>query len=484
MKINKWICLCLAGGWLLLAGCVSREPVADVVLHSYPAIFPDYKGVTIPCNISPLRFMLEGDGVEKTVVVVEGGEASLVVEGEAAQAFGLSESKWRALLEQSKGDSLRVKVYARQDGKWISYLPFSWYVAADEVDPYLVYRLIEPGYELWNRMGIYQRDLTSFQETPILTNDLTGYNCMNCHTFNARKPEQMLFHLREKYSGTYIAGAKGVNKLTLPVVNGKPQSLVYPSWHPSGRFVAFSLNQTKQAFHMNDRNRVEVFDLASDVVVYDLEEQKILTDSLLMDTSVFETFPSFSPDGETLYFCAAEVQEMPRDFEKVQYSLCSIHFDGQSGCFGTEVDTLYNSRIENGSVSFPRLSPDGRMLAFTVSGYGNFSIWHKDADLWLLDLSTGEKHPMTAANSDDVESYHSWSSNGRWMVFSSRRLDGLYTHPYLVHIDEAGKVGKPFVVPQEEPSFYKQMMYSFNIPEFVQGKVEVDAREVQKFLSE
>lgn len=484
MKINKWIWQYMAGGWLLLAGCVSREPVADVVLDSYPVIFPDYKDVTIPCNIAPLRFMLEEDNVEKTVVVVEGGEAPLVVEGEAEQAFDLSKSKWRALLEQSKSDSLRVKVYARQGGKWKSYLPFNWYVSTDEVDPYLVYRLIEPGYELWNRMGIYQRDLTSFRETPVLTNDLTDYNCMNCHAFNARNPERMLFHLREKHSGTYIADAKGVSKLTLPIINGKPQSLVYPSWHPSGRFVAFSLNQTKQAFHMNDRNRIEVFDLASDVVVYDLEEQRILTDSLLMRASAFETFPSFSPDGKTLYFCSADAQEMPRDFEKVRYSLCSIRFDEQSGSFGTQVDTLYNSRIENGSVSFPRLSPDGRMLAFTVSGYGNFSIWHKDADLWLLDLTTGEKHPMAAANSDDVESYHSWSSNGRWLVFSSRRLDGLYTHPYLVHIDETGKLGKPFVIPQEDPSFYKYMMYSFNIPELVQGKVEVDKRNVQKFVSE
>ena len=87
----------------------------------------------------------------------------------------------------------------------------------------------------------------------------------------------------------------------------------------------------------------------------------------------------------------------------------------------------------------PGFPPDGKQLVFTLSEYGNFSIWHKDADLYRIDLDSGVMHRMDEVNSDDVESYHSWSSNSRWLVFSSRRIDGLYTRPYLVHIDENGK---------------------------------------------
>ena len=83
-------------------------------------------------------------------------------------------------------------------------------------------------------------------------------------------------------------------------------------------------------FHQNDRNRIEVFDFSSDVVVYDLERDAVLTDSLLMKQTAFETFPAFSPDGKKLYFCSAEAKTLPYEFDQVKYSLCSIDFDAES----------------------------------------------------------------------------------------------------------------------------------------------------------
>lgn len=232
---------------------------------------------------------------------------------------------------------------------------------------------------------------------------------------------------------------------------------------------------------MNDPNRIEVYDLKSDVVVYDTEKHEIITSSLLHGMDAFESFPSFSPDGRTMYFCSAEyVEEMPFDFEDVHYSLCSISFDPETRSFGTQVDTLYNARTEGYSVSFPRVSPDGKYLMFTLSDYGGFSIWHKDADLYLMDLSTGNYFPMENANSQDADSYHSWSSNSRWVVFSSRRIDGLYTRPHIAYVSETGEVGKTFVLPQKDVDFYHRFMYSYNVPEFVKGKVKDNRREIKK----
>lgn len=144
--------------------------------------------------------------------------------------------------------------------------------------------------------------------------------------------------------------------------------------------------------------------------------------------------------------------------------------------FGTKVDTLYNAHSDDRSASFPRVSPDGRYLMFTKSGYGNFSIWHKDADLYLVDLASKQIRPLDEVNSKDVESYHSWSSNSRWFVFGSRRLDGLYTRPFIAYMGKDGKAGKPFLVPQKDPNFYSRFMKSYNIPEFVKGKVKVRSR--------
>ena len=136
------------------------------------------------------------------------------------------------------------------------------------------------------------------------------------------------------------------------------------------------------------------------------------------------------------------------------------------------------------SISFARPSPDGKYIMFTLSDYGNFSIWHKEADLWLYDLKDGSLREMKEVNSDDVESYHSWSSEGTWFVFSSRRLDGLYTRPFFASIDKEGNITKPFLLPQCKPlEFYNMNLYSYNVPEFITEKVDWDLKKVEKALN-
>jgi Tol biopolymer transport system component len=341
----------------------------------------------------------------------------------------------------------------------------------------LAYRLIPPGYELWDEMGIYQRNLTNFDETPIIENTSTKKNCVNCHSFCMQDPDKMLLHMREKVAGTIMITDGKAEKLNTKT-DQTVSALVYPSWHPSGKYVAFSTNTTNQAFHVNDRNRIEVYDTESDVVVYDVNKKEIITTEALFSKNAFETFPTFSPDGKTLYFCTAVADTMPIKYRSIKYNLCSISFDPDNRTFGNEVDTLFNAAAIDKTISFPRVSPDGRFLMFTLFDYGNFSIWHKEADLYIMDLMSGEIKPLDAVNSDDTESYHSWSSNSRWFVFSSRRHDGLYTHPYIAHIDEKGNVSKPFMLPQKDAEFYFKFMKSFNIPEMVKGKVKKSPREI------
>ena len=383
---------------------------------------------------------------------------------------------WEKLLTAAKGKQVEVSVLTEEKGKWNAFLPFHIRVSEDPIDPYIAYRLIDPGYQLWNEMGIYQRELSSFDQEPILENRLTDNNCMNCHSFCMQDPDKMLFHVRAKYGCTVFVDGDRIETLDTKT-DRTISALVYPSWHPSGKYVAFSVNTTKQAFHLNDRNRVEVYDEASDVVVYDVEKHEIVTASNIFSKDAFETFPTFSPDGHFLYFCSAvAVDSLPQNCRQVKYSLCRIAFDFQNERLGEVVDTLYNARMEGQSVSFPRLSPDGRFLAFTLHDFGNFSIWHKEADLYMLDLLTSRKYPLDVFNSEEAESYHSWSGNGRWMVFSSRRIDGLYTRLFIGYVDSEGVGHKPFLLPQKDPlTYYDALMFSYNIPELMRSAVTVDA---------
>lgn len=459
----------------LLAACTPDLPQNATDTGTSPRIFPDYADVTIPYNIAPLRFEM-AEPVEEAIATIENGTDRMVTQANGDGQFLFDESDWAQLLSASNGRQLSVTVYARQKGRWVRYKPFLWEVSPDAIDSHLAYRLIEPGYVVWNKMGIYQRDLTGYSQKAIVENSRLDNNCMNCHSFNQRRPDQMMLHMRAKTEGTYLTRNGQIERVN-GKVNDRIQSLVYPYWHPSGRFIAFSSNTTRQAFHLNSPNRIEVYDLKSDIVVYDIERHEVLTDSSICSSKAFETFPTFSPDGRTLYFCTAEAKPMPGNYKEVKYSLCAVSFDAKRRTFGQRVDTLFNSRTEGKSASFPRVSPDGRFLVFTAASYGNFSIWHKDADLYLLDLATRTVRPLNEANSPDVESYHSWSGNGRWLVFSSRRMNGLYTRPYFTHIDRKGHASKPFVLPQASPSFYRTFMYSYNIPELVSGEVETDQQD-------
>ena len=456
---------------LVTVSCVHNVNI-DRTLDALPTIFPDYTNVTIPYNIAPLSFKLvDTHDYTELRAVFEIGRQQTTLKAQKGQ-FAISPSLWKKLMKNAAGNTFNVTIQAKTQGKWVAYQAFQIFVAPEPIDSHLAYRLIEPGYVVWDDMGIYQRHLETFNESLIINNKRTDYSCINCHSFHMQSPDKMLFHMRANYPGTMLINGDKIEKLNTKT-DQTISALVYPSWHPSGNYVAFSVNNTEQAFHSTHQNRVEVFDYASDVVVYDVNKHEIVTSTLLSSASVFETFPTFSPDGKTLFFCSADTFFMPNEFDKVKYSLCAISFDPETRTFGTSVDTLYNAKTSNAqSASFPRVSPDGKLLMYTLSGYGNFSIWHKDADLHMINLQNNEPISLDILNSNDVESYHSWSSNSRWVVFSSRRIDGLYTRPFIAYINHEGEPAKPFLLPQKDVDFYHRFMKSYNIPEFVTGKVK------------
>ena len=465
------VCLCI------LSAC---RPQISGNFGSQPDIFPDYRDVTVPVNIAPMNFEILSDEGLRWRVVIRGVYDSLIIRSDDG-LISFRMGQWRRLLQENAGGQLSVEVLEKREDGWYAYLPFIVHISEDEIDPYIAYRLIPPGYSLWREMSIRQRNLETFREKTIYSNTQGKGNCVNCHSFCDRDPDRMLFHMRAELAGTYIF-RNGMQEKLDTKTDQTISALVYPYWHPSGKFVTFSVNRTNQLLHTTDPNRIEVFDEASDVTVYDIDNHQIVTSDLLSSESSFETFPTFSPDGRSLYFCSSKaVDPMPERYKDVRYSLCRIAFDPETCSFGSKVDTLYNAETLGGSVSFPRISPDGRHLVFTLSGYGNFSIWHKDADLYVADLQAGTVKPMTALNSDDVESYHSWSSDSRWMVFSSRRDDGHYTKPYISYVDAEGNAHKPFLLPQKDPKkYYGMLMFSYNIPEFVSDRIDLGGREIVK----
>lgn len=477
-------------GLMGLMACT--ETVSDAKQEMVqPDIYPDYIGVTIPVNIAPLNFSMADEAVEFQridAVITDRHGHSLHSQGEESVDFDLDD--WHALLSQNRGDSLSVTVSAKYDDGWHTYRPFSIFVSPDSIDYGICYRLIEPGYEVWSKMGIYERDLSSFDERALIEN--TQFEgCVNCHSFNRGNSADMSLHIRGTHGATLLRHGDGPFTAYNTKTDQTLGLCVYPYWHPSGRYIAYSTNTTRQLFHSAAPNRIEVFDEASDIQVYDVEKNELILSPLVKQDSVFETFPVFSADGRSLYFCAARP---PHSFgvgkgvellDSIHYNLCRIDFDPATGSFGNRIDTIIDAEAQHKSLSFPRPSYDGRFLCYTLSDYGQFSIWHHEADLYLLDLATGEMRPMTEANSEDTESFHNWSTNSRWLVLSSRRDDGLFTRPYFCHVDAQGHVSKAFMLPQRNPRrFYRDRFFSFNVPDFIIAPTRFDGHKASRLIND
>ncbi len=461
---------------MMILGCDSKPENAKVV-DAFPRIYPDYIGVTIPAGIAPLNFNVNCDEYSALYVSVKGSKGGeLFSDGEWAN-FNIK--KWHELTQQNKGGKLTVTVSVRKDDGWIEYKPFDIFVSNDELGEWgLTYRRIPPGYETYGKLGIYQRDLSNFNETPILENTMAPGACLNCHVSNKTNPDNFTFHVRGANGATLIQrnGKFELLKARNDSING---SMVYPYWHPSGKYVAYSTNMTHQSFHAVANERIEVFDQASDVLVYDVERHEIILDTLVATKSHFENYPVFSPDGKTLYFCSSDYKEIPSEYKDIKYNICKVGFDPDKGKFVGTVDTIFNARQMGKSTNHPRPSYDGRFLLFTMSDYGCFPIWHNEADQWLLNLKDGNARKLDEVNSGNSDSYHNWSVNSKWIVFTSRRGNGYYTNLYLAHVNADGTMGKPFLLPQLNPwAYYDGLLTSFNIPDFTQEKVVMDAKSV------
>lgn len=478
----------------VLLACGGSRPADAEKTGSMPPLFPDYIGVTVPPNVAPLNFEVEGaDEVWVELATSDGKDILLKTGGKYAD-FPIK--KWHKALEAVAGDILRVTVYAKIEGEWREFKPFNINVTPGKLpDHGLTYRRIAPGYETYSKMGIYQRDLSTFDEEAIIENSLTETNsCINCHTSNRGNPAQCTFHMRGKMGGTYVKGGNpDIDGEWYDVVSDSLISgLVYPYWHPSGKYCAYSNNTTSQGFINTAGHPVEVYDGKSDIVLLDVANRSIVTSPLLKNSGVSENTPAFSPDGKWLYFITAPEVKFPEQYKDIKYNICRIGFDETKGAFGNSVDTLFNASAIGKSATWPRPSYDGKRLLFTLADYGYFSVWHPEAEQWIMDLDTGEAKPISDDKVSAKGSYHNWSTDSRWIVFTSRHGndeaengDERYTRLYLAYVDENGEVGKPFLLPQKNPrQYYDETLYSFNTPDFTHEKVDYDARKSMRKLKE
>lgn len=478
---------------LTASGCRKQHNIPSEYQYTKDSlqIFPDYKNIIIPSNIAPLNFQVKTQG-KNIVAEICAGNKSIIITGNKKNEICFEEQEWKELLKNEHGKGISIHVFTETENGWIRYPDFNIQVAAETIDPYLSYRLIEPGYELYRQVGLYQRNLENFEVRTIYENnriyDSENNHCVNCHNYQNYSTQNMLFHIRGAHGGTLLCKGNKIEKMNL-----KNDSVlgpaVYPTWHPTMNRIVFSSNMTGQSFHMTDKEKIEVIDSESDLVYYNADKKEIR--NILKTRTDLETFPCWNPQGNKLYYCVAHLPQLDsinqnaiytfflNNYKKIHYDIMSLDFDRKRETFGNP-QMVVNCSEEGKSASVPRISPDGKYLLYTKGDYGQFHIWHKSADLWVKNLTTGTNYPLTAANSPDVDSYHTWSSNGRWIVFSSRRDDGNFTRLYIAYFDKKGQAHKAFMIPQKSPFENTLLLKSYNVPELTKDALKWSFDEIKE----
>lgn len=468
-------CLVLLVTFTVIAGLgfVLKAPTIKTYreVASEPNISPDYSGTVMPANIAPLNFRILEQG-QQYVVRVHSDT------GKAFQIFSRSGhvrmplKSWRALLKSNRGHEIFFDVYVKEaDQAWKKYGRVTNTIAQADIDDYVVYRRMKPIYNWWKGIGIYQRHLADYTESLVMHGRSFEEGCVNCHSFVGNRPDTMTLGLR---SAAYGSATLLTRQDTVKKIDEK---WGYTAWHPSGTLAVYSINKVRQFFHAGRMEVRDVVDLDSALVCYWGDKQTAICPPQLSDKKRLETYPAWSPDGKTLYFCSAPMlwhdqnTVPPEQYETLKYDLCRVSFDLQTRTWG-QVETVLSAEETGLSILLPRVSPDGRFLLFCICEYGCFPVYQPSSDLYLMDLSTGA-YQRTAANSSYSESWHSWSSNSRWIAFSSKRHDGLFTRTYLSYVDQDGTLHKPFVLPQQDPVYYDSLLETYSVPELITGRITV-----------
>lgn len=456
---------------LLAAACLAGGSLESQSAN-LPRLFPDYIDITLPPNIAPLNFKIQEPAASYRVELRSTKGPGITISS-LDPAIRIPPKAWANLLRANPGQPFYWDISAQTaSSEWARFATVTNHIAQQEIDGWLAYRQLKPIFNYFTQLGIYQRNLESFDQKPILRRETMGEGCLNCHTPLNRDPSTLAFDTRA-YRGkhsTVLVVSNQVARLD--------KTMGYLAWHPGGRLLAFSANKLSLFFHTRGETQ-DVYDANSDLGIYDLNSNTVTFPPAIASPGRNETWPAWSADGRYLYFSSAI--PLPREkLRLIRYDLMRVSFDIQTRQWGQP--ELMIGQAETGlSVCQPKISPDGRFLLVTLCKYGGFPIHQPNSDLYVMELATRNLRRLEI-NSDQADTWHSWSSNSRWVVFSSKRIDGLLARPHFSYVDEAGEFHKPFVLPQEDPAFYGFWLNTFNVPELMRGPVTVKERDLVRAI--
>ena len=469
---------CATVGLCILSCCTTQLPKEAKEVDQEVVTYPDVKGVTIPKSLAPLNFIIENKSDESIVEITNEEGGSIIQKATSDNEILFDEKEWKKLLTETGNGKLQCTPYLKRGDRWEKLKPFTINVLDEPIDSFVTYRLIEPSFMSTGQIGLYEFNMTTGEEKIIMrrcqnftTEKMHEQSCVNCHCAQKGNPKNKMFYYRGKDGGLFLTYNGKISKIETKV-NCMFRGTTYPAWHPTLPFIIFSENEVQQDFPTMMKGKVQIYDWQADLILYDIEKNEIF---VVAETKEMETNPTWSPDGQYVYFAHSD-SVMSRnnypefEYPKLKYDIARIKFDPENKTF-TQPEIVLNMSQQDRSATFPRISPDNKFLLVAISNFGASPHTHRESDLYVMNMETKELIKCDEANSDEAESYHDFSSQANWFVFYSRREDGNYGRAYISYIDSTGKCTKPFQLPHKDPQTDHKRLKLYNMIEFANAGV-------------
>jgi len=313
--------------------------------------------------------------------------------------------------------------------------------------------------------------------------------CANCHSFSKNGPTLAMDVDYGNDKGSYaIALAKDTSNLkpeniiswsNFKAEEGDPTFGLLSQISPSGKYILSTVKDLSVFVAVDDNLAYSqlFFPIKGIIGIYDRETNTFAELQGANNPKYVQSNPIWSPDNKKVLFARTtsyinekvkkygnallninDVQEFKTGNKQFKFDIYSVDFNEGKG--GT-AQSLKNASFNEKSNYFPKYSPDGKWIVFCQAD--NFMLLQPDSKLYIMNAD-GTNNRMMNCNMGNMNSWHSWSPNGHWLVFSSKE-QSLYTRLYLTHIDEHGNDSPPILL--ENLVFDKR---AANIPEFFPGK--------------
>jgi Flp pilus assembly protein TadD len=496
----------------LLLACRGQEPRTEAIVAAaadptearllirYPSegtLFP-------PDSVAPTFIWKdETPDVDRWYVVVRAeGSSDLLRTSVDLPRWRPSEEAWREIKQHSLERDVEVIVAGlsrARPSRVLSSARVDIRTSTDEVGDSLFYREVplpflkavqDPSRIRW-RFGAIDEP----NGPPVVLKNLPV--CGNCHSFS---DNGTTLGLDVDYGND--KGAYAILPVSKHMVLDDPKIITWSDYKrsggeltfgllsrvsPTGRYVVSTVKDRSVFVAMPDIMFSQLFfPIKGILVVYDRQTKKFTALPGADDPKYVQTNAVWSPDGKDIVFARAEayhakrieqqdavlvdkkdVPEFTVEKKPFRYDLYRIPFNGGKG--GTP-EPLKGASSDGMSNYFPKYSPDGKWIVFCKSR--SYMLLQPDSELYIIPAEGGVARRLRY-NTARMNSWHSWSSNSRWLVFSSK-VNGPYTQLFLTHIDENGNDSPPVLLER-----FTSPDRAANIPEFVKlrGDAIADIRE-------